>query len=137
MEGLTQAGFADLDGDGLADLWGNVDGELRAFRGEAPEAWRALGRFDPAYTPYRAIDLIRDGWVDLDGDGVADTLDAQRAGPWGLAAPVDRQPHRAGSLGPRRPRDLEDDARLGCELVRTPAAEAGTSSRHSRCPAAT
>ena len=33
--------FADLDGDGQADLWGAVDGELRAFRGEAPETWRA------------------------------------------------------------------------------------------------
>ena len=46
--GLTNPGFADLDGDGLADLWGEVDGEVRAFRGEGAEAWRALGRFDRA-----------------------------------------------------------------------------------------
>ena len=38
--GLGKAGTADLDGDGLADLWGEADGQLRAFRGEAPEAWR-------------------------------------------------------------------------------------------------
>ena len=36
---------------GWNDLWGEVDGELRAFRGEAPEAWRALGRFDRAGWP--------------------------------------------------------------------------------------
>ena len=47
MIGTGGPRFADLDGDGLADLWGAVDGELRAFRGEAPEAWRALGRFEP------------------------------------------------------------------------------------------
>ena len=39
---------ADLDGDGLTDLWGEAEGQLRAFRGEAPEAWRALGAFYPA-----------------------------------------------------------------------------------------
>ena len=36
---------ADLDGDGLTDLWGEVDHELRAFRGEAPEAWAGSGPF--------------------------------------------------------------------------------------------
>ena len=36
IAGLAQAGFADLDGDGLSDLWGEVRGELRAFRGESP-----------------------------------------------------------------------------------------------------
>ena len=40
LMGLGSARFADLDGDGLVDLWGDADGELRAFRGEAPEAWR-------------------------------------------------------------------------------------------------
>ena len=52
--GLGQVGVADLDGDGLADLWGEADGQLRAFRGEAPEAWRALGRFVPADEPAHA-----------------------------------------------------------------------------------
>ncbi len=50
--GLERLGFADLDGDGLSDLWGEVDGELRAFRGEGAEAWRALGRFDRAGWPH-------------------------------------------------------------------------------------
>ncbi len=43
--GLNSAGVADLDGDGIPDLWGEADGQLRAFRGEAPEASRALGWF--------------------------------------------------------------------------------------------
>jgi hypothetical protein len=73
--GISQAAVADLDGDGLDDLWGEADGQLRAFRGEPPEAWRALGLFAPALranSPW--------GWnvdrlaADLDGDGVADTL---------------------------------------------------------------
>ena len=92
--GLARPGLADLDGDGLTDLWGEVDGELRAFRGEGPEAWRALGRFDGAGWPHgergaflgktnvlRAfgldeapVDPARTGGVDLDGDGVGDVL---------------------------------------------------------------
>ncbi len=72
--GLTSAGFADLNGDGLTDLWGDAGGELRAFRGEAPEAWRALSQFKPA-------GAIEDGRVasgrsvvDFDRDGVADAV---------------------------------------------------------------
>ena len=38
--GLSQAGVADLDGDGLDDLWGEADGQLVHFRGETPELWR-------------------------------------------------------------------------------------------------
>jgi tRNA A-37 threonylcarbamoyl transferase component Bud32 len=60
IEGLWRPGTADLDGDGLADLWGAVDGKVRAFRAFAPEAWRALGGFQPA--------------GDLDGDGVSDVV---------------------------------------------------------------
>ncbi|HEX3448815.1 MAG TPA: VCBS repeat-containing protein, partial [Isosphaeraceae bacterium] len=60
VEGLSRPGTADLDGDGLADLWGAVDGKVRAFRALAPEAWRALGGFQPA--------------GDLDGDGVSDVV---------------------------------------------------------------
>ena len=80
IDGLTRAAIADLDGDGLADLWGKVDGELRAFRGEAPEAWRVLGRFGPAYEPYGKSDAIANSSVDLDGDGTADTLIEQVPG---------------------------------------------------------
>jgi hypothetical protein len=66
---------ADLDGDGLTDLWGDADGQLRAFRGEPPEAWRALGPFSPA----RKVDQSWTGNMerqaaDFDGDGIADTL---------------------------------------------------------------
>ena len=45
IDGLSWPRPADLDGDGLEDLWGSVDGKLRAYRGEAPEAWRVLGRY--------------------------------------------------------------------------------------------
>src|SRR5262249_20065135 len=74
---LSRAGTADLDGDGLLDLWGESDGQLRAFRGEPPEAWRALGHFVSA----RKIDFgsggnIHRGAADFDGDGVADALNA-------------------------------------------------------------
>ncbi len=67
--GLQQAGVADLDGDGLTDLWGEADGQLQAFRGEPPEAWRALGWFLPA----RGDDPDRPA-ADLDGDGIGDSL---------------------------------------------------------------
>ena len=56
IDGLNRASFADLNGDGLADLWGEVDGELRAFRGEAAEAWRALSRFDAAGSYYGSFE---------------------------------------------------------------------------------
>ncbi len=94
MVDLASPKYADLDGDGLTDLWGEVDGELRAFRGEAPEAWRALGRFDragsyrgegpaarralersaPAGSSQARSGIVGNGMVDFDGDGVADTL---------------------------------------------------------------
>jgi hypothetical protein len=48
INGLTRTSLADLDGDGMDDLWGDVHGELRAFRGEGAEVWRTLGSFQPA-----------------------------------------------------------------------------------------
>ncbi len=73
--GLAQVHAADLDGDGLTDLWGEVDHELRAVRGEAPEAWCALGTFRPAAS---SIDLSnvtgRSVAADFDGDQIADVL---------------------------------------------------------------
>ncbi len=72
--GLSHGRCHDLDGDGLLDLWGEVDGELRAFRGEAPEVWRALGRFEPAGAAGRKEGARAGAGVDFDGDGIADTL---------------------------------------------------------------
>ena len=66
--------FADLDNDGLTDLWGELGHELRAFRGEAPEAWRALGEFDPAGAANVKTVIAGKSSVDLDGDGIGDAL---------------------------------------------------------------
>ena len=60
IEGLSSPETADLDGDGLADLWGELGGNVCAFRGQAAESWRALGGFQSA--------------GDLDGDGLADVV---------------------------------------------------------------
>jgi outer membrane protein assembly factor BamB len=61
---------ADLDGDGLLDLWSFYPhappgtfpspGRLQALKGVPPEAWRRLGEWLPA--------------ADLDGDGVTDLV---------------------------------------------------------------
>ena len=40
IENLSSPGTADLDGDGIDDLWGAVDGELRAFEAEEADAAR-------------------------------------------------------------------------------------------------
>jgi PQQ-like domain len=74
INGLTKPRLADLNGDGLADLWGNVEGELRAFRAETPEAWRALGEFHPADERRERPDILTCAGVDFDGDGIRDTL---------------------------------------------------------------
>ena len=99
--GLENVAIADLDGDGLDDLWGEVDGEVRAFRGEAPEAWRALGRYDRAGWPFddvqaslsqlrmlrtrrfpeKYVDPLWNRWVDFDGDGVGDVLSGELRAP--------------------------------------------------------
>jgi outer membrane protein assembly factor BamB/tRNA A-37 threonylcarbamoyl transferase component Bud32 len=63
IDGLFWPRLADLDGDGLEDLWGSVDGKLRAFRAGPPEAWRSLDALVPA--------------ADLDGDGIADAMTAE------------------------------------------------------------
>ncbi len=60
IDGLSWPRLADLDGDGIADLWGSVNGKLRAFRAEPPEAWRSLDELIPA--------------GDFDGDGIADAM---------------------------------------------------------------
>jgi PQQ-like domain len=85
VTGLASAGFADLNGDGLTDLWGEVDGELRAFRGEAPEAWRALGRFVRPGSAGASVGTVASLGVDFDGDGIADTLNGGRDSGVGAA----------------------------------------------------
>ena len=46
LEGLNRPGVADFDGDGIADLWGEISGHLQAFHGEAPRGLGGqLGRF--------------------------------------------------------------------------------------------
>ena len=58
IEGLAQVHAADLDGDGLTDLWGEVDHELRAFRGERrrPARARALSSSGGVY---RSVECLR------------------------------------------------------------------------------
>ncbi len=74
-EGLRRPGVADLDGDGLTDLWGEAEGQLRAFRGEPPEAWRTLNFFHPAGKEHSPWDKSHNRpAADLDGDGIADVL---------------------------------------------------------------
>ena len=60
VPGLTSPRIADLNGDGLADLWGAVDGKLVAIRAEPAEAWRALDGLHAA--------------EDFDGDRMSDLL---------------------------------------------------------------
>ncbi len=88
LAGLTNPGAADFDGDGLADLWGEFRGQLAAFQGEAPEAWRALGNFHTAQTTrISGNDTLTRSFVDFNGDLVADALSAglSYAAPFGSA----------------------------------------------------
>ena len=81
INGLKRASLADLDGDGLADLWGDVDGELRAFRGEGAEVWRTLGSFQPAMPSEYRWDAKGSAVIDLDGDGIGDVVSANLEAP--------------------------------------------------------
>ncbi len=74
LPGLGQVHGDDLDGDGLLDLWGEHEGDLRAFRGEGPEAWRALEMLDPARASYLETRGEFHPPADLDGDGIGDAL---------------------------------------------------------------
>ena len=84
VAGLTNPRSADFDGDGLVDLWGEVEGELRAFRGEPPEAWRALGGFAAAAANPASADETVQPAADFDGDGIADTLSSLLQAPGNL-----------------------------------------------------
>ena len=85
--GLYRPRVADLDGDGIDDIWGEVDGQLRAFRGQAPEAWRAprsvrAGRRIAAFSRQRPGRRRHRGCPDRPGAYLR----------WFVAAP-DGQPH--------------------------------------------
>jgi hypothetical protein len=80
--GVLAAGCADLDGDGLTDLYGHGADTFHAIRGITPEVWRRPGRWCPAW-PGTGPDHEQFGPLcftpplpagDLDGDGVADML---------------------------------------------------------------
>jgi hypothetical protein len=83
--GVLAAGTADLDGDGLTDLYGYGGGKLYAIRGTTPEVWRRPGKWWSAWPPLELREVHEDrvGPLcfaptlpvgDLDGDGVADVL---------------------------------------------------------------
>ncbi len=79
--GLTTVEVADLDGDGITDLWGDVDGQLHAFRGETPLRWRAIGSYHPAGEFALRNGDMREPAADLDGDGINDVLIEQVRAP--------------------------------------------------------
>jgi hypothetical protein len=73
--GLDRASVADIDGDGINDIWGEVDGQLRAYRGEPPEIWRSASDFVSATDGDNGMVWSADRLsVDLDGDKTADVL---------------------------------------------------------------
>ena len=81
IDGLTNPEVADFDGDGLTDLWGEADGQVCAFRGEPPEAWRTLGSFSRAGGWPASADGTFRPTADFDGDGIGDTLSDNSTAP--------------------------------------------------------
>ncbi len=78
--GLSDPRTADLDGDGVLDLWGQVESKVAAFHGTPPTAWRAFGSYSGAVVEWAP----RLGG-DLDGDGVGDVLTGVVASGGGLS----------------------------------------------------
>jgi hypothetical protein len=90
IDGLIETGVGDFDGDGIADLWGQADGKLQAFRGQHPEAWRTLGRFAPTSVASKEFSARPEPAADLDGDGVADALNTDFQAPFANRQPGTR-----------------------------------------------
>jgi hypothetical protein len=75
VAGLNRVSVADIDGDGINDLWGEVDGQLRAYRGEPPEIWRSVSHFVSATDADGEMVWSTDRLsVDFDGDKTGDVL---------------------------------------------------------------
>lgn len=83
--GLLDINTADLDGDGIADLYGvrqesDHAGKLNALRGGPPEPWRNLGTWQPARLNGSREERGNSCYVapaasgDLDGDGIPDVV---------------------------------------------------------------
>ena len=82
INGLTQPRSADFDGDGLVDLWGEFDGEIRAFRGETPELWQASVRLaGPEISDADGVSGRRDGYLANLLHGLGERSDRQPHGP--------------------------------------------------------
>ena len=137
LPGLGQVHGDDLDGDGLLDLWGEHEGDLRAFRGEGPEAWRALEMLDPARASYLETRGEFHPPADLDGDGIGDALTTMVIAPGAIAEPGDGQPHRHRPLRTRRPPPVESRAGRPPELVRSGPPRGSTACKPSPCRPAT
>ena len=92
VKGLYTMSIADFDGDGLADLWGEAGGELVAFRGPMPEAWRAFGQYESAGRHAKPPGDRTNHFADFDGDGIGDAILA------GLYPPSSNDPSGSRTL---------------------------------------
>ena len=128
IDGLSWPKRADLDGDGLEDLWGSVNGKLRAFR-------RAAGGLAKPRR-FGSHQRSRRRWHRQRHDG--------RAGhPIQLRQGQGRPTHGHSSLGPRRPATVDLVARQRDKVRSTggpgsvPAWAHARLSRPSHSPVAT
>jgi tRNA A-37 threonylcarbamoyl transferase component Bud32/outer membrane protein assembly factor BamB len=112
LPGFLSLESADLDGDGIPDLYGvhphdpNQPTKLHAFRGNPPENWRRPGTWYPTFagnseedsrTVFRMSPPLPHG--DLDGDGIPDLLVFHKAG-WDV--PLAAQLHAYSGKDGRR-----------------------------------
>src|SRR5262249_18601128 len=132
--GVTVEGTADLDGDGLKDLYGRSGDKLVTVRGTAPEVWRRPGRWRWQYLHVpRRDEGANEGYgypptyvtgpvpdADLDGDGVADVLLVTPLSEWNTFIEnwkIQAYSGRDGRLLWERQRDYHGDGSLPPNLV--------------------